>query len=774
MSSIVEKLESYKKFHRLANYLSAAMLYLKDDFFLERDLQQSDIKERVLGHWGTVPGINFIYAGLNIIAQKYNKEFSLVCGPGHGAPAIITNLLLEGTLGKYYYEYTLSKEGIEKTLHDFSWPGKLQSHTSPHLPGAILEGGELGYSLGIAVGSVLDNTSLTSVCIIGDGEAETATLSASWQFNKFLNPVSDGTVLPILHLNGYKISGPTVFSTMSTLEISKYFEGLGFFPIFVDQYTSVDVYLDYLESLITSVERIRKIKSEWETYKIEKPLWPIIILKTKKGWSGPKQFNDEKIEDNNLSHGIPLKNPAVDIEEFNELKKWLISYKPWELLTKSFVPEKEILGIIPAETFTVGEVSQKYANEYTSLSLPPLKDYELNILKKGSRAENRMMNLSEYLRDVLKLSNHNFRIFSPDESESNTLDAMFTATGREYIWPLRSWDKYFSKDGKFMELLSENVLMSWLNGYIASGRHGILISYEAFLNIISSQIDQYIKFLTQALKVSWRTPFPSLNLIATSTLWRQEHNGFTHQNPTLINSLLTKYNKNVNIYFPCDVNTLLATVHKVLESRNGVNLIVACKRDLAQWNTYAEAIELVEKGIGVWDFASQNPINPDVVLCALGDYQTNETLEASKLLKGIVPELNFRFINVNQISQYKFGNEHNLLENDEILNEYFTQNREVIINFHGYPTAIQQLFFGNIDSNRIKILGYIERGGTTTPLDLEIQNMASRFHVCIEAVKSAAKFNKKVMERENSLVAFFEEKIENSSEYIKTRGNDIV
>ena len=769
----VKWLQDYLDF---TNYVSAAMLYLKENYFLLDELKQDHIKHRILGHWGTVPGINLIYGALNVFLYENNVNITLINGSGHGAPAILSGLFVEGTLESYYPElYKRNLEGLGNLIHNFSWPSGFPSHTSPMVPGTLHEGGELGYSLATAFGVAFDNPNNLIVCIVGDGEAETATLSASWQSFKFLNPVLDGSVLPILHLNGYKISCPTIFSTMNNQEVLNYFKGLGLYPILVDQYTSENFLEDTISSIETAYNLIEKIKTDFYSDENICPKWPIIILKSKKGWTGPKkgskQLNYEEIEDNNLSHGIPLQHPKTDKEEFEILKSWLEKYN-FQRFIKDGELDIQFFEYLPKLPLRIG-LSKLVNKPYEPLKLPDINTESIRIMKRGERPEKRMEFVAEYLRDII-LENgpiNNFRIFSPDESESNALSALFAATDRIYMWPLRDHDKYFSKEGHIMEILSENVLQGWYTGYVLSGRHGVLISYEAFLNVISSQIDQHIKFLKHSQKVKWRNDVPSINLIATSVLWRQEHNGFTHQNPTLINSFLTKYFENVNIYFPVDVNTLLATLETTLSSKNGVNLIVAGKRDMPQWLFLNESIEHVKNGFSIWEWMSDD--NPDIVFTSCGDYQTNETIKGIQILKELLPELKIRYININQISQFKIGNEVNLLSSENLFNEYFTKDKPIVFNFHGYPTAIQQLLFGKVEANRIKILGYQENGTTTTPLDMQVLNGTSRYHITLEAINLlSSNYNNK--SEITKAIKHINELLNKHSEYIVKEGKDIV
>lgn len=735
-------LDWYKSIHRATNYLSLAMLYLKDNFLLSDKLESIHVKNRILGHWGTVPGLNFIYNGLNYIAKKDKKEILFVSGPGHGAPAVLSNLFFEGTLEKYYpAKYSKNLTGFSNLIKDFSSPIGFPSHTSPMVPGTILEGGELGYSLGIAYGAVMDSPSLIAACVVGDGEAETATINASWQSNKFLNPVKDGTVLPIIHLNSYRISGPTVLSSMSNFEIESFFTGLGYTPLFVEQNDSDDIYIDFLEILIKSFNLIDTTKAAWLTDNSRLPLWPVIILKTKKGWSAPSFINQKKIEDSNNSHGIPLQNPKTNSLELSVLTEWLESYNINELVNSNGSFKDFLFDFIPEEEYLIGQNKYAFGGK-TQLRLPSLLDHELRHINPGKRVESRALNLAEYLRDIIDLNTQqkNFRIFSPDESESNQLESVFAESGRRYIWPLRKDETAFSTDGRIVEILSENLLMSWMQGYVLTGRHGVLISYEAFLNIISSQIDQYIKFLKGWREVKFRNPVPSLNLVATSTLWRQEHNGFTHQNPTLINSLITKFDANVKVYFPVDVNSLLVTANTVFSSSNGVNLIVECKRDLPQWFSLEQSQALVKKGfldLPVSNFIVGNTL--DILIISIGDYQNLETIAGISLINEFFPNINVRAININEISSSGLASEEGRGELLKILRESpFT-----LFNFHGFPTALEQLLFSSgISSTRAKVLGYIEKGTTTTPFDMEVQNKASRVHLLLESAAALYRLSK--------------------------------
>lgn len=766
---------SLKKYHRLTNYLSTSMLYLKDNFFLETELKEEHIKSRILGHWGTVPGLNFLYSILYLLAQKEQVEILPVVGPGHGAPAILANLALESTLNEYYDGYLPNKLGLSRLIKEFSWPFGFPSHAYPGVPGTLHEGGELGYSLGVATGIAFDNANLLIPVVIGDGEAETGPLAASWHSNKFLNPQADGLVLPILHLNGYKISGPTIFGTMSEDEINHYFLGLGYEPMWINQYTSIDIYIDGLEVMFKAYKKLRELREKWQEYSTSKPKYPVIIFKSMKGWSCPANCGNLKLEDCNYSHGIPITNPKKNPEQFGVLKTWLESYCVNDLFNSDGEILSNVINIIPQnENLRLGRVTQKYANKRYNIVLPNLQDYSHRISKRGQRKENNLEEFSEYIRDVIRENGTNFMVFSPDESESNKLENIFDVTSRKYMWPTRAQDEHFSFNGRMVEILSEHVLQEWYQGYVLSGRFGVYISYEAFFNIISSQIDQFIKYVKQADSIVWRKPIPAMNYISTSTAWRQDHNGFTHQNPTLINSLLLKQSDYVSVYFPADANIMIATTNECLKDTNRVNMIVAGKREVPQWLSMSEAIEHVKKGASEWAWAgTQKDGLLDVVLASCGDYQTQETLAAITILKKIAPEIKLKYVNVNELSVFGLGdNKLGGLDSNE-LNDLFSKDRHVVFNFHGYPQAIKQLTWGSEIAGRITVLGYIEEGTTTTPFDMQVKNSASRIHVAMHALEQAAKVNPEVEKIKNDALLYLNSKLQAHEEYILENGDDM-
>lgn len=760
--------------HRFTTYIGAASLYLRENFFLDEPLLQDHIKSRILGHWGTVPGLNLIYGAINILIQNSNQSTLFITGPGHGAPAILAQLFLEGTLTNFYPEYDHTKNGAGKLIHDFSWPKKFPSHTYPGLPGSIHEGGELGYSLGTAFGAAFDNPELMAVAVIGDGEAETGALAASWQSNKFWNPVRDGYVLPIVHINGYKISNPAIFATMSREELEHYFIGLGYKPFFVSQYESNDIFQDTAQAVLDAYETLEYTRATWSEG--TRPLLPVVLLKTMKGWTGPAYNGAEKLEDSNYSHGIPLKNPKTDDEEFKVLKNWLESYKPQFLFKSGGGVEDKFTQCIPQPSLRIGANPSAQLTQPQLLQQPDLTRYAETVRERGQVSDSELEKFGEYLVGLMKeeKNHNNFRVFSPDESESNKQDPVLESVKRPYMWPLREWDKFFSPSGRFMEILSEQTLQSWMQGYVMTGRHGVLISYEAFLSIIASQIDQYIKFLRQSKDFAWRKEVPSMNYIATSSVWRQDHNGFTHQNPILINTILAKYVDFAHTFFPVDVNTMLVTMEHVFGSTSTVNLVVAGKTDMPQWLTLEEARQQVQKGLSVWSWAStESTGKPDVVLASIGDYQTLETMAAIDLLKQHCPELRIRHVNISHLSMSGIGAIDGKPKTKDELNVYFTNDRNIVLNFHGYPEAIYQLRESIPILERMTVLGYREKGTTTTPFDMQVKNGTSRYHVAILALEKASEFNIQVAQQYPKLRDYFESKIAEHKVYIEENGEDM-
>lgn len=763
-------LVAISKYMRLVNYIGAAQLYLKDNFLFDRPLEKSDIKERVLGHWGTVPGINFIYANLNILAKRHKQEFMLIAGPGHGYPALLANLYVEGTLGKFYPKYNYSKEGFSSLIKNFSWPGGFPSHANPETPGVILEGGELGYSLSSAFGACFDNPNLMVACIVGDGEAESGPLSAAWQSAKFLNPAEDGAVLPIVHVNKYKISGPTIFGTMSNEELYDYFKGQGYLPLIV---SGDYLYEDMLNAMEEAYQQIKNIQSNPNQ---SKPRWPVVVLVSKKGWTGPEIVKGKMNEDSFRSHGVPLEHIHEDNSEFLELSEWLESYNVSELLDENYRPIPEIMDLIPDDKYKIGMNKNSNGGEVSKkLILPNLGSLKVqeDSLLSSTRVSN-MMVLSDYLRDVIVKNPDNFRVMSPDETESNKLGSLFEVTTRRYNWPVPKGSENLSPNGRVMEILSEHTLQGWLEGYTLTGRHGVFITYEAFGMIVASMIDQYTKFLKQAKAVEWRKPVPSLNIVLTSSSWRQDHNGYSHQNPGLITSVLNDYSNFVRVHFPVDANMLLATAEEAFSTTNVVNLIIAAKRELPQYLSIEDARQQMTTGMHAWDFIGNNNDNPDVVFTATGDYPTKEVIATIQILKEDLPELNTRFVSVSEITCFGIG-DHPVISkiNEEQFDEVFTNSAPIIYSYHGYPEDIKQLIFNHPSSRRFFIRGYSEKGTTTTPFDMLVQNNCSRFQMAIDAIEKAITNKPELKEKGTEVINKYKQLLDKHRAYTKEQGEDI-
>jgi xylulose-5-phosphate/fructose-6-phosphate phosphoketolase len=769
-----------EKYLRYVNYLGAAQLYLKDNFFLERPLKKEDIKERILGHWGTVPGLSFIYAHLDYLIHKHKANILYIAGPGHGAPAVIANLFAENTLSEYYPQLQRNKKGTGNLIKMFSWPGGFPSHTNPGTPGAILEGGELGYSLATAYGAAMDNPDLIVACVVGDGEAETGPLAGSWNGNKFLNPATSGAVLPILHANGYKITGPTIYATMSDSELINLFTGFGYEPRVLD---CIHVHTDsankkMMEAMEWAYSRIRSIQKKARSSKkpLLKPRWPMLVLRTLKGDTGIKMADGHKIEGTYHSHGIPISDPRKNPEHFKLVKDWLESYRINELVDSKGKPLPEVTEFLPEGDLRMGQNKQANGGALLkALNLPALHNYSIKIKKRGTDLmDSSTSEGGKYMRDIIKKNPKNFRFMCPDETESNKFQALFETTSRAYMWPIKDYDENVSPNGRVMEILSEHNLQGWLQGYLLTGRHGIFATYEAFATIVASMVDQYAKFLKQMAKIPWRKPVASLNYLLTSVGWRQEHNGYSHQNPSFVSNILEKHGKFCSVYFPADANSLLVILEDCFKRRNGINVIVAGKQPLPQWLTLEEAREELKKGIGIWSWINPaNAKNPDIVMAATGDALVQESMAAIQLLKETCPELKLRFINVSELTALGIGDEkHPVSLTDEEFEHYFTHDKPIIYNFHGYPGVIKKLIFGHPHAERFSIHGYIEEGTTTTPFEMMVLNKTSRYHLAIEALEKGAKLNPAVAKKSKKLIAKFGKAIRDHEKFIRKYGKD--
>ncbi len=737
-----QNLENIKKFIRAANYLTVSQIFLQDNFLLERPLTFEDIKPRLLGHWGSCPGINHVYAHLlNMQKQldfaKSDLKTAFMLGPGHAFPALQANLFLEETLSKFDINAARNRSGIQYISKNFSWPGGFPSHASPFTPGVILEGGELGYSLSTAFGAVLDNPNLVITTLIGDGEAETGTIAASWHLNKLIDPVENGVVLPILHLNGYKISGPTIFGSMSDFELIQFFHGAGWEPKIVDEYSAEDFDLELSNAFSNAFRDISRIKFGRNNKFIRLPM---IIMRSKKGSSGLKENNGQKIEGNSLAHQVPLLKAKTDKNELKKLEDWMKSYKFDELFNYERGEFKEWLNdFLPESSSRIGR------NRFIDANLN-FKELKLPEITEGLGEKSLAMNaVGGLLGKVFEKNPDNFRFFSPDETYSNKLDAIFEATSRSWQREIKPWEKDLAKNGRVTEILSENCLQGLLQGYILTGRHGVLTSYEAFVPIISSMMDQYAKFLAQSKEVKWRGDLASLNYILTSTGWRQDHNGFSHQNPSFIDEVLRRENGIGQIFLPADDNSAVVSISKMLKSRNNINVLVAGKTPEPRYFSLESARKQLENGgifvfdswknqeIADWNLISEDD-EPDLILAASGDYLFKETVAALQVLLHDVAQVKIRLVYVQALCGRGIGTFENTLSKSDFV-KIFTKDKPVIFAFHGYAKTLKSILFDYQNPARIQINGYEEKGSTTTPFDMLARNKVSRYDIAVRALK---------------------------------------
>ena len=764
-----------KKYLRYVDYIGAAQLYLKDNFWMRDPLQPEHIKERILGHWGTVPGLNFIYAHLNYLIWKHDAEMLLVTGPGHGAPAILANLYAEGVLKDVYKDYKLNTKGAGQLMKDFSWPhSPFPSHVTPTVPGSILEGGELGYSLATAFGAVMDNPDLIAAVVVGDGEAETGPIATAWHSNKFLNPKTSGAVLPIVHINGYKISNPTLFGRMDDHELEMLFRGYGYEPIIVSGRSPHGKMIRGLED---AYQRIRRIQRRARKGKpVEKPKWPVILLRTPKGWNGLESYRDTQVEGSFHSHGIPLGHPKDDEAERKAVERWLNSYKVNKLVDADGKPKRGLLSFVPKGRLRMG--LNKHAvggNMLKDLKMPKLSKYEVKFKERGAVDASSMKQAGKFMRDLFRSNKKNFRLFCPDEVVSNKLDAVFEVTKRAFQWPTEPADEHMHPEGRVMEMLSEHSLQGWYMGYLLTGRHGIFVSYEAFTTIISSMLDQYAKFLKQAKDVKWRTPVGSAVYIQSSVGWRQDHNGYSHQNPSFVSNVLQKHGEFCQIYYPPDANSMIVALEEALKRRDSICVIVAGKRDLPQWLTMKEARAQAKHGLAIWDWVGGKTASksPDVVLASAGDYITQEAIYAVKMCKELIPEMKVRYVNVSEVTALSLGdNCPGGCASEHQMHEYFTKDRPVVFSYHGYVNDIEQILWPYATHHRFSIHGYEEHGSTTTPFDMKVANRVSSYHLAIDMIQQAAKRNKTVAKKKTALIKELKKRIRYHQKYICEHGDD--
>jgi len=779
-------------YRRAADYLGVAQIYLKANALLEEPLAAEHVKERLLGHWGTVPGINLIYAHLNRLVRNQNVSTLLITGPGHGAPANMANLFLEGSLAERYPELTRDRAGVARLVRSFSWPGGFPSHLNPATPGVIHEGGELGYALAKAFGAALDNPDLLVAVIVGDGEAETGPTATAWHGTKYLDPATCGAVLPILHDNGYKISSLTISGAMSDDEILALYRGYGWQPRIVahdlDSHETTALDEDFAAALDWAWSEIRAIQSAFretpnggsaaperpvsERRPPERPAWPMLVLRTPKGMGCPKEFHGEPLAGTWRAHQVPITEPRTDPGALAALAGWLASYRPQELFDADGRPLPAILAQCPQGDLRLGMNPHANGGQLCrDLDVPPMEGYATRLSGRGQDYVGAMGPLGDYLRDtfVRTAPTRNFRLVCPDETTSNKLEAVFAATDRAFTWPRRAQDVHLARGGRVLEMLSEHMCEGWLEGYLLTGRHGIFPCYEAFIAIVEGMMNQHAKFLKQAKEVAWRHPVPSLNYLLTSDGWRQDHNGYSHQGPGFINAVLNKKGSVLRIYLPPDANTLLSTVDHCLKSRGYINLIVATKNEMPQWLSLDEAVAHARAGASIWRWASTaEGENPDVVLAAAGNTPTLEALAAAALLRRDVPTLRVRVVNVLDLLVLDTPRAHPHGMSDDAFAGLFPLDREVIFAFHGYPSAARQLLFSRPAPHRFHVVGYQEEGTTTTPFDMTVRNGISRFQLAIEALRRAPS----VASLAADLIERYERALADHRRFIEANGND--
>ena len=756
---------------RAANYLSVGQIYLLDNPLLREPLKPEHIKPRLLGHWGTTPGINFIFAHLNRMIRERNLDMIYIVGPGHGGPAAVANAYLEGTYSEIYPQISRDEKGIQKLFKQFSFPGGIPSHVSPETPGSIHEGGELGYSLSHAFGAVFDNPDLIVSCIVGDGEAETGALATSWHSNKFLNPVRDGVVLPILHLNGYKIAGPTVLARIPREELESLLRGYGYEPYFVQGDEPQEMHqlmAGTLEMVFDSIQSIlKKARFEGDT---SRPRWPMIVLQSPKGWTGPKVVDGLQIEGTFRAHQVPMGN-MENPEHLRLLENWMKSYRPEELFDAQGKLIPELQALVPEGDHRLS--ANPHANGgrlLEPLEMPDFHNYAVEVKNRGASEAEATQIQGGFIRDILKQNPKNFRVFSPDETASNRWQDVFEATNRESMAEILKTDDHVSQDGRVMEMLSEHQCEGWLEGYLLTGRHGFFSCYEAFIHIIDSMFNQHAKWLKVTRELPWRKPIASLNYLLTSHVWRQDHNGFSHQDPGFIDHVVNKKAEVIRIYLPPDANTLLSITDHCLRSRNYVNVIVAGKQPSPQWLTMKEAEEHCAEGIGTWEWAgNEDSSGPDLVMACCGDVPTLETLAAVQLLRGLAPDLKIRVVNVIDLMKLQPASEHphGLSEND--FDAIFTKEKPILFAFHGYPWLIHRLTYRRANHHNLHVRGYKEEGTTTTPFDMTVRNDLDRFHLVLAVSKQVPQLAEAAAHIRQAML----EKLFEHENYIVRHGDDM-
>jgi xylulose-5-phosphate/fructose-6-phosphate phosphoketolase len=739
---LLEKMNAY---WRAANYLAVGQIYLHDNPLLKEPLKPEHIKHMLLGHWGTTPGQNFIYVHLNRVIKKYGLNMIYISGPGHGGPALVGNTYLEGTYSEVYPTVSQDEAGLKKLFTQFSFPGGIPSHVSPECPGSIHEGGELGYSISHAFGAVFDNPKLLVACIVGDGEAETGPLATSWHSNKFLNPKTDGAVLPILHLNGFKISNPTILARIPHDELQQLMTGYGWEPYFVEGEDPATMHRLMAETMDIVIEKIRAIQNDAREKNItQRPRWPMIIFRSPKGWTGPKEVDGLPVEGTFRSHQVPISDPAVNPAHLKQLEAWLKSYRPRELFDDKGKLKPELQELAPSGEKRMG--ANPHANGgllLNDLKIPDFKNYAVDLSDPGAINAADTLVLGDFLRDVIRCNEaeRNFRIFGPDETMSNRLDHIFEATNRQWEEQIVTNDQFLSTDGRVMEVLSEHQCEGWLEGYLLTGRHGLFNSYEAFIHIVDSMFNQHAKWLKITNGIPWRRKIASLNYLLSSHVWRQDHNGFTHQDPGFIDHVVNKKSEVVRIYLPPDANCLLSVMDHCLRSRHYVNVVIAGKHPAPQWLNMEEAVIHCTRGIGIWTWASNDQEQePDVVMACAGDVPTLEILAAVSILRKNIPSLKIRVVNVVDLMKIQMHTEHPHGLDDADFDFLFTKDKPVIFAFHGYPWLIHRLTYKRTNHKNIHVRGYKEEGTITTAFDMTVLNDMDRFHLVQDVIERLPQF----------------------------------
>ena len=759
---------------RAANYLSVGQIYLLDNPLLKGPLKPEHIKPRLLGHWGTTPGLNFIYVHLDRIIKKYDLEMIYIAGPGHGGPGVVANVYLEGTYSEIYPDISQDEEGMKKLFKQFSFPGGIPSHAAPETPGSIHEGGELGYAVSHAYGAAFDNPGLVVACVVGDGEAETGPLATAWHSNKFLNPVTDGAVLPILHLNGYKIANPTVLARISREELENLFIGYGYHPYFVEGSEPEAMHQLMASTLDAVIAEIKTIQDEArEKQNRQRPRWPMIILRTPKGWTGPKEVDGQKTEGTWRSHQVPIEEISSP-DHLKLLENWMRSYKPEELFDATGKLIAELADLAPQETRRMG--ASPHANGgllLKDLRMPDFREYAVDVSKPGTVVAEATRVMGQLLRDVMKLNMdaRNFRVFGPDETASNRLGALFEVTQRAWMADTLSGDDHLSPEGRVMEILSEHTCQGWLEGYLLTGRHGLFSSYEAFIHIVDSMFNQHAKWLkTTRKEIPWRAPIASLNYLLSSHVWRQDHNGFSHQDPGFIDHAVNKKADIIRVYLPPDANTLLSVTDHCLRSRNYINIIVAGKQPALQYLDMDGAIKHCTAGIGIWEWASNDKgSEPEVVITCAGDIPTLETLAAVHLLRQHIPDLKIRVVNVVDLMKLQPAEEHPHGLSNKEFDTLFTTDRPIIFAYHGYPWLIHRLSYRRTNHQNLHVRGYKEEGTTTTPFDMVVRNDLDRFHLMLDVIDRVPRLGYHAAYPKQAI----RDKLIEHKEYITKYGDDL-